>query len=86
MQIVGASKMHLPPPPFSLGCSPFEGGGSIVVHTLLKIPLIGLWGFFVGPCFVMHYVVALLGLQSSGRGREIWPRAYIPFAFYHLLA
>ena len=48
-----------------LGCCPFLGGGSVVVVNLLfkAFPIVCL-------CFVMHYFVSILVLQSSLRGRE----------------
>ena len=39
---------------------PFLGGGSVAVGSLCC-----LWGFCVGLCFVMHFFVSFLVLQSS---------------------
>ena len=38
-----------------------------------------LWGFCVGLCFGMHYVMPFLVLQSSLRGREGWLLTLIVF-------
>ena len=39
---------------------PFLGGGSVALGSLCC-----LWGFCVGLCFVMHFFVSFLVLQSS---------------------
>ena len=46
-------------------CCPFLGGGSVVVCSLFCFG-----GFCVGLCFVMHFFVSFLVLQSSWRGIE----------------
>ena len=47
------------------GCSPFEGGGSILVNSLFYVPPIVCGGSVLGIYFVMHYLVSFLVLQSS---------------------
>ena len=48
------------------GCSPFEGGGSILGNFLFYVPpsIVG-GGSVLGIYFVMHYLVSILVLQSS---------------------
>ena len=66
--------MHLPPPPpppGGLGCCPFSGGGADVDDSLLIVtPVVGVLIIIV--CFVVHYFMSILVLQSSCWGRESW--------------
>ena len=44
-----------------------------------------MWKFYVCLCLVLHYVVSIIVLQSSYRGRESWLLAIIVlwmFCFY----
>ena len=42
-----------------------EKGFINVQDSLFNVPLIGLWGLCVGPCFLMHYISVISSLQSS---------------------
>ena len=47
------------------GLSPFKGGGSAIADLLFGVLSLGCGGFFVCLCFVVHYSVSVLLLQSS---------------------
>ena len=49
----------------SLGCCPFQGGGSVVVDLLLYVPPIGCWGSVLVFVFCMHFFMSFLVLQLS---------------------
>ena len=41
------------------------GGGSVLVDSLFNVPHIVCGGSEFGPCFVRHYLVSSVVLQSS---------------------
>ena len=57
---VVASKM-----PGGYGCCPFKGDSSVFVYSLFYVPPIASGGSIFGPCFVMHYFMSFVVLQSS---------------------
>ena len=52
-------------PPVGLSSCSFYGGGSVVVDVLFKCTSYCFWEFCDCLCFVMHYFVSILVLQSS---------------------
>ena len=50
--------------PGGLGCCPFLGGGSVAFLSIVLYISHCVWGFCVCLCFVMHYCVSILLLQS----------------------
>ena len=69
---IGASKMHLSPPPCSLGCCPFKCGGSFGCWSIVLCTSHCLLGIYVGLCFGMHTFMLFLVLQLYWRGKERW--------------
>ena len=61
--IFGTSKMHLATPLSDLGCFPIEGGGSVVVDSLLVVSSVV--GVLIAVCFVVRYFMYILVLQAS---------------------
>ena len=49
-----------------------RSGGSVVVDSLFLVAPIVCGCSVFGPYFVMQYLVSILVLQSSSRGRENW--------------
>ena len=50
----------------------YAWSGTYVLGTRMFLPLV-CGGSVFGPCFVLHYLVSFLILQSFGWGRESWP-------------
>ena len=72
-----ASKMHLsPPPPQWLRLLSVLRQWSCCCWSIVLCTSHCLWEFCGCLCFVMHYFVSTLILQSSWRGRESWLLRY----------
>ena len=58
------------PPPGSLGCCPFYGGGSVVVDFLYIVtPIVGVWGCAMFCCTLLYVhssiAIILMGKRES---------------------
>ena len=64
-QRFGTSKQHLSPPPKWLSLLSVLRGGSVVVVVDSMLIVLPLWDSVIILCFVMHYFMSILLLQSS---------------------